>query len=312
MQSFVVEPRPPAYLSLTQLQWEEKIRKARALASPCRLCPRNCQALRYAENAAPGLGVCKTADKAVVASYGPHLGEEPPLVGTRGSGTIFFSHCNLKCSYCQNYDIAHLGMGWEVSDAELSQMMLRLQAMGCLNINLVSPTHVVPNILAAVQMAAAQGLRIPLIYNTGGYDALATIRLLDGVVDIYMPDMKYGEAAAAAEFSLAPDYPAVNFAAVQEMHRQVGNLVLDRSGVAVRGLLVRHLVLPGGLAGTEKVMQFIAEDISKDTYINIMAQYRPCYQAVGHPVLGRQIRLREYWAARRLARKAGLTRVQAL
>ncbi len=258
------------------------------------------------------MGVCRTADRAIVSSVGPHFGEEPPLVGTGGSGTIFFTYCNLRCIFCQNYGIAHLGEGRAVSDEELSQMMLQLQVMGCHNVNLVSPTHVVPNILAAVTLAAKQGLNIPLVYNTGGYDSLETIRLLDGVVDIYMPDMKYGEPAPAKEFSLAPDYPEVNFAAVKEMHRQVGDLVLDQNGVAVRGLLVRHLVLPGGLAGTEKVMQFIAENISKETYVNIMAQYRPYYQATGHPVLGRRVTAKEYRDALDIACRAGLYRVQAL
>lgn len=312
MRSFTVDPRPPVYLSLSEEQWDKKIQKARELGSPCLLCPRHCRALRFQPSEPPTVGVCKTADRAIVSSVGPHFGEEPPLVGTGGSGTIFFAHCNLRCIFCQNYDIAHLGEGHEVSDEELSRMMLRVQAMGCHNVNLVSPTHVVPNILAAAKMAANKGLNVPMVYNTGGYDSLETIRLLDGVVDIYMPDMKYGEPAPAKEFSLAPDYPAVNFAAVKEMHRQVGDLMLDREGVAVRGLLVRHLVLPGGLAGTEKVMQFIAENMSKDTYVNIMAQYLPHYQAVGHPVLGRRITTKEYREALDIARRAGLGRVQAL
>ncbi|HHV07502.1 MAG TPA: radical SAM protein [Firmicutes bacterium] len=312
MKSFTVDPRPPAYLSLSEKQWDEKITKAWELASPCLLCPRHCRVLRFQKSEPPALGVCKTADKAIVSSVGPHFGEEPPLVGTGGSGTIFFSYCNLRCIFCQNYGIAHLGEGRVVSDEELSQMMLRVQEMGCHNVNLVSPTHVVPSILAAVKMAAKQGLKIPLVYNTGGYDSLETIRLLDGVVDIYMPDMKYGEAAPAKEFSLAPDYPEVNFAAAREMHRQVGDLVTDRNGVAVRGLLVRHLVLPDGMAGTEKVTRFIAKSVSKDTYVNIMAQYRPYYQATGHPVLGRRVTAREYRDALDIAQRAGLTRVQAL
>ena len=191
-------------------------------------------------------------------------------------------------------------------------MMLELQAMGCHNVNLVSPTHVVPNILAAAKHAAERGLQIPLVYNTGGYDSLETIRLLAGVVDIYMPDMKYGEPSVSAEYSLAADYPQVNFAAVKEMHRQVGDLVLDPEGIAVRGLLVRHLVLPGGLAGTRKVLQFIAEEISEDTYINIMAQYRPNYRAVGHHLLGRRITAAEYREALTFASQLGLTRAQAM
>jgi putative pyruvate formate lyase activating enzyme len=312
MKSFTVASRPPSYLSLTGKQWEEKLQRAKEMASPCMLCPRHCKAMRYQKSERPILGVCKTADKAIVSSVGPHFGEERPLVGAGGSGTIFFSYCNLKCIFCQNYELAHLGEGREVSDEELGGMMLQVQAMGCHNVNLVSPTHVVPNILAAVKLAAKQGLKIPLVYNTGGYDSLDTIRLLDGVVDIYMPDMKYGDSTSSEEFSLSADYPEVNFAVVKEMHRQVGDLVMDRIGVAVRGLLVRHLVLPGGLAGTEKVLEYIAGEISRDTYVNIMAQYRPYYRATGHPVLGRRITAGEYRDSLNLASRMGLTRVQAL
>ncbi len=257
------------------------------------------------------IGICKTRDKAIVASWGPHFGEEPPLVGKRGSGTIFFSGCNLKCIFCQNYDIAHFHLGQEVSDEKLCEIMLELQELGCHNVNLVSPTHVVPNILAAVRLAAKQGLRIPLVYNTGGYDSLETIRLLEGVVDIYMPDMKYGDPEPAKDFSKADNYPEINFAAVKEMHRQVGDLVIGEDNVAIRGLLVRHLVLPGGLAGTKKIMEFIANNISKNTYVNIMAQYRPYYKAIGHPQLGRRIRASEYREALKIAADAGLTRIQA-
>jgi len=256
--------------------------------------------------------MCETLDKAVVASAGPHFGEEPPLVGQRGSGTIFFAGCNLKCIFCQNYNIAHFCRGQKVSDEELAQIMLEVQEWGCHNINLVSPTHVVPNILAAVRLAAKQGLHIPLVYNTGGYDSLETIQLLEGVVDIYMPDMKYGEPEPARDFSKAAGYPEINFAAVKEMHRQVGDLVIGENRVAVRGLLVRHLVLPGGLAGTKKIMEFLANSISRHTYVNIMAQYRPYYKALGHPLLGRRISDKEYREALQIAAEAGLTRVQAL
>lgn len=335
----MIKPRSPAYLSLSEEQWDEKLRNAKELASPCILCGRHCLAARFkdieldstgssacdshedpaarhtesfANSARLAIGVCRTGDKAVVSSFGPHFGEEPPLVGTRGSGTIFFSNCNLRCIFCQNYDIAHLAQGQEVSDEQLGRLMLTVQRMGCHNVNLVSPTHVVPSIVAALRFAARQGLNIPLVYNTGGYDSLETVRLLDGVVDIYMPDMKYGEPEPAGEFSMAQDYPQVNFTAVKEMHRQVGDLVMDEDGVAVRGLLVRHLVLPEGAAGTEKVMRFIAESISPNTYVNIMDQYRPCYKAVGHPVLGRRVTGREFRTALRIAAKAGIKRVQAL
>jgi putative pyruvate formate lyase activating enzyme len=318
MKSFIVKPRSPAYLSLSEEQWDEKLQRCRGLTSPCILCGRRCGVMRLESSEITksgersAMGVCKVQGKAVVASVCPHFGEEPPLVGKRGSGTIFFSGCNLKCIFCQNYDIAHFCHGQEVSDEELSQLMLKVQELGCHNVNLVSPTHVVPNILAAVRLAVKQGLNIPLVYNTGGYDSLETIELLDGVVDIYMPDMKYGEPGPAKEFSQAAGYPEVNFAAVKEMHRQVGDLVMGKDKVAVRGLLVRHLVLPGGMANTKKVMEFIAQSISRDTYVNIMAQYRPCYKAVDHPVLGRRIRDAEYREALQIAVKAGLTRVQAL
>lgn len=316
LSSFTVEPGPPAYLYLSEEEWQEKLERSRDLANPCVLCGRRCRARRLEkpENKGqqPDLGVCKARDRAVVASYGPHFGEEPPLVGRMGSGTIFFSGCNLKCIFCQNYDIAHSYRGREVSGEELGRIMLEIQEMGCHNINLVSPTHVVPSILAAVRYAAGRGLKIPLVYNTGGFDSLETIEVLDGVVDIYMPDMKYGKSGPAAEFSGAADYPTVNFAAVREMYRQVGDLVMDKDNIAVRGLLVRHLVLPAGLAGTKKIMGFLAGEISSHTYVNIMAQYRPCYKAVGHPVLGRRIRAEEYREALQIAAKAGLTRVQAL
>ena len=206
-------------------------------------------------------GVCRTGDRARSQVSAPISAKNHPGWQARSS-TIFFAGCNLKCIYCQNYDIAHLDRGWEITDEELSRIMLRLQELGCHNINLVSPTHVVPNILAAVRLAAVKGLKVPIVYNTGGYDSLETLEILDGVVDIYMPDMKYGEPGPAEEFSMAPDYPEVNFRAVKEMHRQVGDLVTDKHGVAVRGLLVRHLVLPGDMAGTDKVMEFIAAHIS--------------------------------------------------
>lgn len=318
MKAFPAEPRYPVYLSLSEERWEAKLQRSRELASPCVLCGRSCRALRFmlSENtgtaAQPTKGMCETRDRAVVASAGPHFGEEPPLVGQRGSGTIFFAGCNLKCIYCQNYDIAHFCRGQEVSDEELGQIMLEMQELGCHNVNLVSPTHVVPNILAAVKLAAKQGLHIPLVYNTGGYDSLETIKVLEGVVDIYMPDMKYGEPGPARDFSKAAGYPEINFAAVKEMHRQVGDLVIGKDHVAVHGLLVRHLVLPGGMAGTKKVMEFLANSVSRDTYVNIMAQYRPYYKAVGHPLLGSKVRNAEYLQALKIAAKAGLTRIQAL
>jgi putative pyruvate formate lyase activating enzyme len=244
-----------------------------------------------------------------MSSYGPHLGEEDPLRGWRGSGTIFFSRCNLKCQYCQNADISQRDSGRLVEPEELAAAMLELQEHGCHNINFVSPSHVVPQILAGVLIAAKAGLRLPLVYNTGGYDALETLALLDGVIDIYMPDMKYASAVRGRVYSKVRDYPKVNQAAVKEMHRQVGDLQVDERGVAQRGLLVRHLVLPNGLAGTDKIVEFLAEEISKDTYLNLMDQYRPAYNAGQYDKLKRGLRPGEFQEAVRLADEAGLRRL---
>lgn len=255
------------------------------------------------------IGQCRTANEAIVSSFGPHFGEEAPLVGRHGSGTIFFAYCNLHCVFCQNYSISQLGEGSTVDSAELAGMMLSLQTRGCHNINLVSPTHVVPFILEALEVAASKGLQLPIVYNTGGYDSVAMLELLDGIVDIYMPDMKYSGAKVGEEFSGVKRYPQVNRAAVKEMHRQVGDLQTDELGVATRGLLVRHLVLPDGLAGTEGVVKFLAEEISPNTYLNIMAQYHPCYHAADYPPLSRPITREEFSAAMALARRHGLHRL---
>ncbi len=271
----------------------------------CRLCPRDCGANRLAGET----GFCRTAERAIVASYGPHFGEETPLVGRSGSGTIFFSHCNLGCTFCQNYDISHHGAGEPATADQLAAIMLALQQMGCHNINLVTPSHVVPQILAALCLAAAAGLKIPLVFNTGGYDRVETLRLLEGVVDIYMPDFKFWDAAIAADTCQAPDYRDIACAAIQEMHRQVGDLRIDPDGMARRGLLVRHLVLPYGLAGTDRVMQWIAGSLSLRTYVNVMAQYRPCGRAAQTPPLNRRITAAEFRAAVAAARAAGLERL---
>ena len=294
----------PAYLTLLRSgELKQRVQAAYERLRACDFCGRECRVDRWER-----VGSCKTGVRAVVASYHPHLGEEDPLRGWRGSGTIFFAWCNLNCQFCQNYDISQLGHGQEVEPEELTKMMLSLQAQGCHNINLVSPTHVVPQILAAVLIAAQAGLRLPLVYNTGGYDSLAALALLDGVVDIYMPDMKYADAETAQKYSKIKDYPAVNQAAVKEMHRQVDDLVLDENGVALRGLLVRHLVLPEGLAGTLELALFLAEEVSHDTYVNIMNQYRPCYRAAELPPLDRPITRAEYDQAVQQAREAGLHR----
>jgi len=247
-----------------------------------------------------------------VASYTPHFGEEAPLVGRGGSGTIFFAGCNLSCVFCQNYDISQMDQGQDVSDEVLARMMLQLQDSGCHNINFVTPTHVVPQILGALVLAREAGLSLPLVYNSGGYDSVETLRLLDGIFDIYMPDMKYGSDELATKYSHAPKYTEYAKSAIREMHHQVGDLVTDEEGIAVRGLLVRHLVLPGGLASTAEVVRFLSEEISKGTYLNVMAQYHPEYNACSYPELDRRITPREYSEAVRLAAAAGLSRGLAI
>jgi len=246
---------------------------------------------------------------AYVASYGAHRGEEDPLRGRYGSGTIFFGSCNLRCLFCQNADISQSLAGSPVTSGELAGLMLTLQDQGCHNINLVSPSHVVAEILDALVIAAGQGLKLPLVWNTGGYDSPEALELLDGVVDIYMPDMKYSDPETARKYSDIRDYPRVNQEAVREMFRQAGDLQMDERGIATRGLLVRHLVLPESLAGTEDIVRFLAEEISPDTYLNLMDQYRPCHHARSHPPLDRRITREEYQAALDAARKAGLTRL---
>ncbi len=245
----------------------------------------------------------------VISSYGPHFGEEAPLVGRRGSGTIFFTYCNLRCVFCQNYTISQLGEGRAVDREELAGMMLSLQAKGCHNINLVSPTHVVPHILDALELAVSRGLHLPLVYNSGGYDSVETLELLDGIVDIYMPDMKYSDEKTAEQLFGIKDYPKVNKAAVKEMHRQVGDLEIDKLGVAQRGLLVRHLVLPDWIAGTQEVVRFLAQEISTNTYLNIMAQYHPGYKAFDIPQLARAVNRQEFLEAIDLAHQQGLNRL---
>ncbi|MEA3344668.1 MAG: radical SAM protein [Chloroflexota bacterium] len=296
----------PAYLKLHRSgELRKRVQEAYDRLKECTMCPHECRVNRREGE----IGVCRTGERAVVASYNPHFGEEAPLVGRGGSGTIFFSWCNLRCRFCQNYEISQLGSGEPVEPEELATMMLRLQALGCHNINLVSPTHVVPQILAGLYIAAEAGLHIPLVYNTGGYDGLDTLALLDGIVDIYMPDMKYADAEVARRYSGIVDYPRHNQAAVREMHRQVGDLVLDERGIALRGLLVRHLVLPEGLAGTAEIAKFLAEEISRDVYLNLMSQYRPCYKAHKLPPLNRRITRDEYDAAVQAAKAAGLNRL---
>jgi len=271
------------------------------LMNPCTLCPRNCKVYRSKGQT----GFCGIADLPLVSSVGPHFGEESVLVGLGGSGTIFFAGCNLGCIFCQNYDISHHRHGRKMTIQQLARSMLQLQEYGCSNINLVTPTHVIPAIIAAIEIAKEKGLTIPTVYNTGGYDSVETLKLLDGVIDIYMPDMKYSDPKFAEQLSAAPDYPQINRDAVSEMHRQVGDLKLEK-GLASRGLLVRHLVLPENLAGSFEIIEFLADRISQKTTINVMDQYLPCFNASSHSKINRRPTLEEIQAARQYAIKKGL------
>lgn len=296
----------PGYLDLhTKGELLTRTKAAEELLADCRLCPRQCGVNRRQDEE----GICRTGRMAVVASYAPHFGEESPLVGTGGSGTIFFSNCNLRCVFCQNYEISHLGQGVAVSAEQLATMMMSLQRQGCHNINFVTPTHVVPQILAALSIAADAGLTLPLVYNSSGYDSVATLKLLDHIVDIYMPDFKFWNAASAMRFAKAKDYPSQARAALKEMHNQVGDLIIGDDGVAVRGLLVRHLVMPGGLSETACILRYLAEQISPDTYVNVMDQYRPCGLAHRYPPLDRPTTHDSYQEALKLAEEAGLKRL---
>jgi putative pyruvate formate lyase activating enzyme len=295
-----------AYLNLLESgELEERAKEAWARLESCVTCAWECKINRLAGKH----GICELGAKAYVSSYGPHLGEEDPLRGWRGSGTIFFSRCNMRCQFCQNHDISQAKAGYAVSDTQLAQIMLELQEMGCHNINLVSPSHVVPQILAALLVAARAGLELPIVYNTGGYDSIGTLKLLDGVIDIYMPDMKYASEKIARIYSRIPHYPQTNQAAVLEMHRQVGDMQIDRRGIATRGLLVRHLVLPNDLAGTEEIVRFLADKVSTNTYLNIMSQYRPSYKAHQFPKLNRPLKGDEYRRAVQMALAAGIKRL---
>ncbi len=299
----------PGYIQLHNTgELAGRVEAAREILADCTLCPWHCHVNRHQGEK----GVCRVGALPMVSSYGPHFGEERPLVGSRGSGTIFLSFCNLKCVFCQNYDISHLGEGREVSVEELGEMMLLLWRQGCHNINFVTPTHQAAQILCALPYAVERGLNVPLVYNCGGYEEPATLRLLDGIIDIYMPDFKYGDSDTALRLSGAPRYVETAMAALKEMHRQVGDLITDRRGVAVRGLLIRHLVLPGGLAGTRRVMEFIAREISPDTYVNVMDQYHPCFKASGYPPLNRRITNEEFGEAIAVAREEGIRRLDGI
>ncbi len=297
---------PPAYRRSHQNgTLARRIDAAREKLRHCDLCPRQCGVDRLAGE----LGFCQTADRAWVASFTPHFGEEAPLVGRNGSGTIFFTHCNLGCVFCQNYDISHQSAGAPVTTRQLADMMLHLQRQGCHNINFVSPSHVVVQILEALMLAAEEGLNLPLVYNSGGYDARATLDLLNGIVDIYMPDFKFWDPASGLSYCGIPDYPEVARQALVAMHRQVGLLVVDDSGVAQRGVIVRHLVMPGSIAETRAILRFIATSLSADTYVNLMPQYRPCGEAHRFDKLNRRLTVAEFESAVLAAMEAGLRRL---
>lgn len=295
----------PAYLALYQSgELERRIDQLTKMLTRCTLCPRQCQVNRLQGE----LGFCRAGSNLTVASFFPHFGEEAPLVGRNGSGTIFLTHCNLRCSFCQNYDISHLGAGEPMTIRQLAQVMIYLQEQGCHNINLVTPTHYAPQIVAALPFAIELGLELPLVYNCGGYESLAVIELLDGIVDIYMPDIKFFSPQFAEKYAHAKNYFEVATRVLLEMQRQVGVLKMDANGLAYRGLLIRHLVMPHDVSGTAEIVRFIAEEISPDSYVNIMAQYHPCFEAQDDPLIHRRITSQEYHQAIDIARRYGLQR----
>lgn len=295
----------PSFLELFRSgELQKRIELGNEILRSCDLCPRECRIDRTRGE----IGFCMIGNDPVISSYGPHIGEEPPLVGINGSGTVFFSGCNMGCRYCQNHGISQEVSGRKVDPEGLADIFMKVQGMGCHNLNLVSPSHVVPQILEALEKACRKGFSLPIVYNTGGYDSLRTLELLDGIVDIYMPDMKYNDPAVGERLSHVRNYPDINFEAVREMHRQVGDLVIDENGLAVSGLIVRHLILPNDLAGTRSIMEFLSNEISKDTYVNIMDQYRPEYRAMECSGMGRMISRYEYAEAVKIAEGSGLHR----
>ena len=278
----------------------EKINRLWEIWEFCSLCPRECGAARKKEK-----GICGVSNRLLIGSWGPHPGEEAPLVGRRGSGTIFFAGCNLKCVYCQNYDLSHMALGREADTDELVKIMLKLEKMGCHNINLVTPTHVVPWIAEAILKSRERGLSLPVVYNCGGYESVEVLKLLEGFIDIYMPDIKYGNDVSGKKYSGVPDYFQNAKMALKEMHRQVGDLKIDERGIAWIGLLIRHLVLPGEEEGTRAVLDFLKKEISPDTYLNLMAQYYPAYRSGEFPELKRRISPATYRRLKEEAREKG-------
>jgi putative pyruvate formate lyase activating enzyme len=295
----------PSYIDLYKKGLlQKRAKEAAILLENCTLCPGNCKAERLRLPFNPG--ACRTGKFAKIASFSPHFGEERPLVGKHGSGTIFFSSCNLMCCFCQNYDISHYCEGYEVSANQLASIMINLQKQGCHNINFVTPSHVVPQILNGLVKAVSQGLNIPLVYNSGGYDKPETLKLLDKVIDIYMPDFKFWNSNTSAEYTEVKDYSEIAQKAIKEMHNQVGDLIINSRGIAEKGLLVRHLVMPHNEAGTKGIMEFIAQEISADTFVNIMNQYYPCYRAKHFQKINTKITKKEFEDAYYYAKRAGI------
>lgn len=286
--------------TISETELQKRVEAAYKLLESCHVCPRECGVNRLKNDK---LGFCRSGLNPVISSVSPHHGEEPPLSGTKGSGTIFLTNCNLRCAYCQNYPISQLGNGTERTPGELACQMIWLQEQGCHNLNLVTPTHFMPQILKAFSIARERGFTLPIVYNTNGYESLEALRLLDGIVDVYLPDMRYSDDAVARTYSVAPYYPEINRAAIREMFRQVGNVVLDEDGIATRGLIIRHLVLPNGLSGTNGVMKFLADDISKDVYLSLMSQYFPAYKAHEIKEISRRITSEEYEEAYQIMQK---------
>lgn len=294
----------PSYLLLYESgELENRIVQLNRILESCTLCPRQCKVNRLRSE----IGYCQAGDALMVSSYFPHFGEEKPLVGRSGSGTIFLTHCNLRCDFCQNYDISHLGAGERISVKNLAQMMLNLQLKGCHNINFVTPTHYAPQIVSSLPLAIEMGLELPIVYNCGGYESIGVIQLLDAIVDIYMPDAKFSNSKYAAIYANAPDYFDILKLVIKEMHRQVGVLKTE-NGIANQGVLIRHMVMPNDVAGSEDILKFIAEELSAESYVNIMSQYHPYFKAEDDTIINRRISSKEYYQAIDLAKKFGLHR----
>lgn len=292
----------PSYLNIGEREFEKRVKDAEKILESCRLCPYQCGVNRISGE----MGLCRSTAQLKISSSNAHFGEEPPISGTRGSGTIFFTSCTLRCVFCQNYPISQLNNGNFTTISQLSGMMLDLQKRGCHNINLVTPTHFVPQIMKAIWEARRNGFSIPIVYNCSGYESVAALKLLDGIIDIYLPDSKYADNAIARKYSKAINYFDVLKSVLKEMHRQVGDLKIDENGIAVSGLIIRHLVLPNNLSGTDQILPWIAENISRDTYISLMSQYFPAFQAMNYPQLARNITRKEYQNAKNIFHYSGL------